>query len=316
MIKLLTLILIALTASASRAAEITLENLPENYGEMTYHLRVKADKPKMRWGMVWNYVSPQNYRGIELTADLLSVSDDFTKQQYRVEQYCVSDGVRQVENVCNAYDGGDARHGISLKLRRNAVGAVVEIGTALPSLTVPVAFDASVGGTVGSYSETQVTVLRHDVDVEALDDAQYAPFDSVEQLAEYLRTTSDVMECYWEYLDRETDSKMLSVGGDYRFATVKLNGRYAVIYLDGARTNEQAWQPLRIKAWLKPTIFIGNYDLEWYDPFGVKYDIETSAQVNDNAIMSFNFPLYKGKVRWRRALTAVQPSGGDVVGQR
>jgi hypothetical protein len=309
MIRKVVIVLFALAAFSVNAADIVLENMPQNYGELTYHLRVKADKSKLQWGIVWNYISPDNYRGLELTADLLSVNDDFSKQQYRAEQYHVVDGVRQSESVSNVYDSGDARRGVSLRLHRNAVGAVVEFGTTTPSAVLPIEFEGTVGGRVGSYSETSVTILRHSVDTEALDGVQYAPFDSVQELAEYLNKSTDAMEGYWEYLDRDTDPLMFSVGGDYRFAMVKIDNRYALVYLSGARTNEQEWHPLRIKAWLNPTIFIGNYDLEWYDPFGVKFDIETSAQVTDNAIMSINFPLYKSKVRWRRMLSTVKTVG-------
>jgi hypothetical protein len=309
MIRKFVIALFALAAFSVNAVDIVLENMPQNYGELTYHLRVKADKSKLQWGIVWDYISSDNYRGLELTADLLSVNDDFSKQQYRAEQYHVVDGVRQSESVSNVYDSGDARRGVSLRLHRNAVGAVVEFGTTTPSAVLPIEFEGTVGGRVGSYSETPVTILRHSVDTEALDGVQYAPFDSVQELAEYLNKSTDAMEGYWEYLDRDTDPLMFSVGGDYRFATVKIDNRYALVYLSGARTNEQEWQPLRIKAWLNPTIFIGNYDLEWYDPFGVKFDIETSAQVTDNAIMSINFPLYKSKVRWRRMLSTVKTVG-------
>jgi hypothetical protein len=315
MIRRFVVALLAFAVLSANAGEIVLEDMPQNYGELIYHLRVKADKSQMHWGMVWDYVSVNDYRGIELSADLLSVSDDFSKQQYRVELYRVIDGVRQSESVSNVYDSGDARHGISVKLRRNAIGAVIEIGTTTASAVLPIAFDGVVGGRVGSYRESPMTIVRHTVDVEALECVQYAPFDSEQQLADYLSKSSDAMEGYWEYLDRDTDALLFNVGGDYRFATVKIDNRYALVYLSGARTNDQAWKPLRIKAWLKPTIFIGNYDLEWYDPFGVKFDIETSAQVTDNAIMSINFPLYKSKVRWRRMLVAAKTVSGDIISQ-
>jgi hypothetical protein len=280
--------------------ELLLEQMPANYGDLIYHVRLKPSKSKLQWGVVWNYASTENYSGLEVSANLNDVSVDTELQPIYVTIYRVIDGVRSVVESRTINERGDIRHGLSVRLRMNDIGSVAEIGATMAGEVLPISLDSNSGYALGVYCETPMSLVRKSLLFSAKDEPQYAPFADFAELKAYLSTSADAFEGFWNYLDRDTDANKVSLGGDYRFATVKIDGRYALVYLDGARTNAEAWRPMRIKAWLIPTIFIGNYDLIWFNPFGERIDLETSASVTDNAIMAFNFPLYKSSVRWRR----------------
>lgn len=126
-----------------------------------------------------------------------------------------------------------------------------------------------------------------------------AKFGSVEELESYLTMSEDPAECQWRYLDRDTDQRLLNIGGDYRLATVsRENGEYDIIYLGGARVNGSFWKPLMIKGRLIPTPFRGHYDLEWYDAYGQSVNKDASATIEAGTILTLNFPLQGGTVRF------------------
>ena len=81
---------------------------------------------------------------------------------------------------------------------------------------------------------------------------------SIDSLRKHLSLSRDVNEGEWVYYDRDTDPVRLSVGGDYRFATISDGrGGYDIVYISGAVENAEAWPPMRVKGRLLPTGFIG-----------------------------------------------------------
>lgn len=124
-------------------------------------------------------------------------------------------------------------------------------------------------------------------------------FETADSLESYLSASVDPLECHWRYLDRDTDQRLLNLGGDYRLATVSRgDGGYDIVYLGGARVNSSFWKPLMIKGRLMPTRFAGHFDLVWYDAYGKPVDIATNATIESEAIMRLDFPLQGGTVRF------------------
>ncbi len=125
-------------------------------------------------------------------------------------------------------------------------------------------------------------------------------FETVEDIDAYLSESSDAVERKWCYLDRDTDQRVLNLGGDYKLATIKRqDGAYDLVYIEGARVNGVNWKPMMIKGRLKPTPFVNHFDLVWYDAYGREVDTDTSADIIDTSILKLNFPLQGGVVRFR-----------------
>lgn len=135
-------------------------------------------------------------------------------------------------------------------------------------------------------------------DVRSVDDL--ATGWTADGIARYLASSTDALEGYWRYLDRDMDEQCLRLGGDYRLAVVRDGDGYLLLYVDGARVNDVAWHPGMIKGRLVPTPFVNSYDLVWYDSLRESMGRECHASVG-GSVMTLEFPLYnKGRIRLYR----------------
>lgn len=109
----------------------------------------------------------------------------------------------------------------------------------------------------------------------------------------------------WEYLDRDTDSRRALAGGRYRLGIVPSDsgrkGEYDIIYLGGAEVNSSQWRPGMLKGRLKALPFASHWDLQWYDSEMKLISTDLNASMEQNAILSLNFPLMKSTMRFYRA---------------
>lgn len=109
-------------------------------------------------------------------------------------------------------------------------------------------------------------------------------------------------EGVWKYLDRDNDERYARLGGDYKLAIVpSATGEgFDIIYLDGAKVKGSLWKPGMLKGRLTPTVFTGQYNLVWYDSHMRPIHREASASVQQGAILTLSFPLYKTTLRFSR----------------
>ena len=123
----------------------------------------------------------------------------------------------------------------------------------------------------------------------------------------------------WEFLDRDTESEMAEPGGRYRLAVMphrkefvselpaaagSLQGvepDYDIVYLSGALSNGNRWEPGMLKGHLYSTSFTDHYRMVWYDAYFESMGEEVTADITpDGAILSANFPLYRSGMRFAR----------------
>ncbi len=126
---------------------------------------------------------------------------------------------------------------------------------------------------------------------------------SASALTEYFKDSKDEVEGYWRYLDRENDPQYARPGGRYLLALVKSEdeaGGYDIVYVDGAEVHRNEWRPMMLKGHLRPTIFLGHYNLEWIDSTFEPIDRDIHASISDGAILTLSFPLLKTTLRFSR----------------
>lgn len=125
---------------------------------------------------------------------------------------------------------------------------------------------------------------------------------SHEELTEYIKASDDPAEGFWKYLDRENDPEYARPGGRYLLATVRNKdaGGYDIIYVDGARTYSDRWNPMMLKGRLIPTIFTSHYDLEWLDSSFEPMTEDLHADITDGAILTLSFPMFKTVMRFSK----------------
>ena len=126
---------------------------------------------------------------------------------------------------------------------------------------------------------------------------------TLDSLDEYLASSTDPVEGYWKYLDRDMEDKWLRLGGRYTLAVVRADDGYDLIYLGGAQVKKSQWQPCMKKGHITKTQFSGNYDLRWIDATLEPIDEDCYATIENGVILTLNFPIYKSQVRFAKALS-------------
>ena len=115
-----------------------------------------------------------------------------------------------------------------------------------------------------------------------------------------LENSVDPTEGLWMYLDRDTDDNRARLGGRYTFYIIRYNDSYLLLYKSGAEVNASQWSPLMIKGRMKPTRFVGHYDLVWYDSLLEPMDDDTYASIDGAGILTVEFPVYRSRMRFYR----------------
>lgn len=289
-------------------ADTIRDTLPDVCLAVNAHLRVRVPSHRrLDITLVYNRIDSANYRSCRLLREAGPVDDRLMALPLTVTLSEVAGGIAAPIHSATIQGGLDpASDDYSLKLASNRSGSYVTVGQKEALWTREVPFRVHGAGEMLWFCGSESELLRCSLGVEKAEPYSFARFASTEELDAYLAASTDVCEGYWIYFDRDTDPRVFSVGGDYRLATVKAsdNNGYEIIYLGGARTNATAWSEMRIKGYLRPTGFIGHYDLEWIDPSGAVHKRETSADIVDGSSLTLYFPLYAGKVRYRRVSKA------------
>lgn len=191
--------------------------------------------------------------------------------------------------------------GMSIKLHYREGRANIEAGAKGPCIRIPVDFDPA-RHSPALYNPSNLKVKHLSVVSDTIPAPQYAPVAHVDSLTEAIRRSGDANAAVWRYLDRDNNASMAVCAGNYTIATYPDgHGGYVAVYLDGAQRNKDAWQPLRIKAYLGHTPFANHYNLRWLDAYGRPAPQESYATIDSaTGIMTVVFPLLETTIRFQR----------------
>ena len=109
----------------------------------------------------------------------------------------------------------------------------------------------------------------------------------------------------WTYFDRTNNPDKARPGGEYVLLTLPdpdCDGAYLLVYVSGATTLPELWQPGTVKGRLTPTVFQNHYNLTWTtaDPT-VILSRDCQASFNDDlTILTLSFPLEEATLRLSR----------------
>lgn len=120
-------------------------------------------------------------------------------------------------------------------------------------------------------------------------------------LASYLQRSKDSIEGIWEVFDYTLEETLLKKGGQYRLAIIADGkGNYEMAYLDGAMKLPAEWKRGMLKGRLIATHFPGVYDVVWYAPDREKIPGDNKAQIEQEGVLSLQFPAHTSTLRLRR----------------
>lgn len=272
---------------------------------LRYHLRLKpARTSDTRCSLIWNYLDSANYQRFdyEIPAVISSHQELGFEGTYKVVSVIEGrDTILDSGEYNFDYPNGDGC-GFSVILTALPDYASVSIGGKKLTKTIEIPFERKTPGAIGYRSENALEELRNEVLVLPSATVEWAEFESIAALKEYLTASTDGYEGLWMYLDRDTDATKAHLGGKYALATISDgNGGYKIVYLDGANAQETIWQPLMIKGRLRPTVFRDHFDLEWLDAAGDPVLDEGNATYEiEGMALKITLPLHKATLRFSR----------------
>lgn len=118
----------------------------------------------------------------------------------------------------------------------------------------------------------------------------------------FMRST-DPVEGYWVYLDRDLEDKWVRMGGTYTLALVaNENQGYDIIYIEGAKTNQTSWRPFMLKGTLSKTMFNGVFRATWIDSTFERLSEDIQATIENGVILTVKYPVLKSQLRFSKVL--------------
>ena len=267
----------------------------------------KTTLTSIEWGLVFNYDDIGNYCSVVLSCDNSTPFDDISSQRaiqvkliqhqglesHELAQITLTKGVSLEDGMNTLCVDVDERT-VRVSIGKDELQQILEVDAIRPEGAV------AVGYLVGPGS--RVAIERAVLTIE--NEKQVAPTSmwTIEALDEYFSATSDPIEGYWKYLDRDMTDEWLRLGGRYTIAVVRADDGYDLIYISGAQVKKSLWHEGMLKGHMTKTIFSGNYDATWIDATMEPIDNDVQATVENGVILTVNFPVYKSQVRFAKVM--------------
>ena len=253
------------------------------------------------WGVVFNYISPQNYCALILNANNSNPYDILDKRSLTCTLLRIADGKHEVLASQSITDNVDLYQGSNLiSIIANQSNLSVKIGKTelkqIFSANIDITPGSKAGIFTGPGSKTAVErfIIKHEQDPAAVLNTAWTE----NRIAKHIAKSSDPNEGIWQYLDRIIDEKQLKLGGRYKLALIATPSGYDIIYISGAEVNATKWQTGMIKGRLIKTPFPNNYDLIWYDALFAPFSTDVNATIDGSSIITFNFPVHNTQLRF------------------
>ena len=260
-----------------------------------------------QWGMVFNMDEYGNYCAVVLSCDNSVPYNDITDQrsmQVSLIQ-CAGSNVTQLASTT-------LKKGVSLEDDLNTLCVDVderEVRVSIGKEDLKQVLEATINRPFGAVQAgylvgpgSRVAIERAVLTIENEKQVTATTLWTPDALDEYLSASSDPIEGYWKYLDRDLEEKWLRLGGRYTLAVVRADDGYDLIYIDGAQVKKSMWQPGMKKGHITKTLFTGNYDLTWIDATMEPIDEDAYATIENGIILTLNFPIFKSQMRLAKVI--------------
>lgn len=260
-----------------------------------------------RWGLVFDYDEWGSYYAVVLSCDNSDPFNDITDRRTmrvtlinrsgfsdnELARTTLTKGV-SLEDDLNTVCVDVGEHSVRVSIGKEELQPILEAEITRQPGAMQVGYLVGPGARV-SLERAMMTI----------DGERHVPTKTQwtrESLDEYLATSSDPVEGYWKYLDRDMQDEWLRLGGRYTIAVVKADDGYDLIYIDGAQVKKSQWQTGMLKGHIVKTIFSGDYDARWIDATMEPIDKDVQATIENGVILTLNFPIYKSQVRFAKVL--------------
>jgi hypothetical protein len=290
-------IVVGLSAFAATPRDSVIYELSDDADEMQVHVRAQGKL----WSLLWDYVDGDNYKQATIKQLSPNGGDDLFNYSSQVTISKVENG-EVVGSKRDEVSHVNGESSIKIVAKDNSIRLYAGDGTRCIADAVLMHFDGMANSKVIFREEQPIKRLNIDKEILYRVHGEKSSFSSKEELDEYLAHSTDSIEGYWQYLDRNIDAPAVQLGGYYELATVRNDGGYyEIVYVDGADKYSSLWKPLQLKGKLIGTIFQNSFDLEWVDAkrtVTMKRDVYVSFE--QKSIMTVHFPLLNSEIRFSR----------------
>lgn len=208
---------------------------------------------------------------------------------------------RQIDKDINLYDGFNS---LEVIIRKNEL--MVSVGDDELNEVMRIAYEhnantpVKVGCLVGAGAKVKIEreVIAFTKDETICQDTEW----TMDRLKQYFEQSTDPVEGFWQYQDRDMEDRWLRLGGRYTLATVANDNGYDIIYLNGANTRSELWHTGMLKGRMTRTIFSNHYDLMWVDATLKPITQDAYATIENGVLLTLKFPVYKSQLRLSKIL--------------
>ena len=268
----------------------------------------KLNKEAGTWGMAFDIEPNGNYWSVEITDAEHSPHNEITDNKFLNVSLCqTANGTKKViankqiskkvnmDNGSNTLNVQASEHGVIIGLGRKEVETIFQHDYNRTCSDCRVGILAGrhttleIARTMLTYSQAKTVSITTKWDKNALD--------------RHFASSTDPLEGYWQYLDRDLEDKWLKLGGRYKIAIVSNeHDGYDIIYVDGAQVKPHQWHEGMLKGTMSKTIFNDNYDATWIDATHEPINEDVQATTENGVILTLRFPIYKSSVRFSKTI--------------
>lgn len=259
---------------------------------------------KSKVSLIWGYVDDATtYYSLSITHGHTDLSDSFDKPfiEMIVSRHVGTDTETLLtRKITDGIAGGPNYNSIAVELLPDGQTDIYA-GSKHLELVTSLNTDHPTSGSLGIKADGKINVDEIIIEQTPSPLRDVATTWTPESIKAHLlkKGTTDPIEGYWTYLDRDNDDRYARIGGRYRIAIIGNDDgtAYDIIYMSGGEVNASAWKPGMRKGTLTPTIFSNHYNLTWFDASFRKMQHDIHASVTQNAIIELSFPTLKTTIR-------------------
>jgi len=250
----------------------------------------------------WGLVIARDYT-VSITSGNISL-DDIVNEPYCLIAVTRGDSVMASAKITRDVATMPRRYNTLIAALDKSGKVAISVGNTIPKPVLDVKLPVnplSEPPQLTVCGQIDVSTLVAETIVEPVALIECLPPDSLSILLKRVAGSANPVEGVWDFLDRDTDNSMARQGGRYSLLSVAgEDGNIDILYLGGAVVNAQSWRPGMKKGRLRPTIFNQSYELDWTDATGESMGPDCHATIEQGAILTLNFPLYKSSLRFSR----------------
>lgn len=253
-------------------------------------------------GVVVEHIGPATYWAVTMTCHNSNLHDDIMDRRSMVITATHYENGEQVEQfthtMTDSVDLADGFNSLMVEVSENTMLIAVGNKEFTPVMNIAVRRPSEpvrAGIIVGPAACVAVerTVMAQMSDPHRRITTRWTQ----ETLDAHFAASTDPLEGYWQYLDRDMDDNILRLGGRYVVALVQAGDGYDIIYVNGAQVKRQQWTTGLWKGHLKKTAFIDNYTATWVDATFLPITDDVYATFDNAVILTLRFPVFRSQLR-------------------